>query len=234
MAEELRFAGPITSVTISEQAGHWYVSINVVVEAPEHKHPQESVGVDLGLQLLAVLSDGTRFENQKLLRSELRQIKRLNRELARRQSGSRRWWRTQRKLAQLHARVRNKRQDHQHKLTTALAQTYHLVGIEDLNVTGMLQNHHLALSLADAGFGEIRRQLAYKTEWYGGVLVTVDRFFPSSKLCSQCGMLKADLTLHDRTFICGCGFESDRDWNAARNIEREALRLVAGVASSTP
>jgi putative transposase len=98
--------------------------------------------------------------------------------------------------------------------------------VEDLNVAGMLRNHHLALSISDAGFGEIQRQLRYKSEWYGGALVEVDRFFPSSRLCPMCGVVKSDLVLSDRTFVCECGYTADRDLNAAQNIEREALRLT--------
>jgi len=233
MAETLRLEGKIVSVTVSEGAGYWYAAINVEVEKPEHTHPKESVGVDLGVKTLAVLSDGTQFENQKLLRSELRKIKRLNRELSHRQQGSGRWQRTKRKLARLHCRIADKRLDYQHKMTTKIAKTYRIIGVEDLNVAGMLRNHHLALSIADAGFGEIRRQLTYKAEWYGGQVVAIDRFFPSSRLCANCGTVKDDLTLNDRIFVCECGYAADRDLNAAYNIEAEALRMLAGVGSRT-
>jgi len=234
MAEVLRFDGEIKSVTISEDAGHWYTAVNVEVEPPEHEHPRESVGVDLGIKTLAVLSDGTQFENQKLLRSELRKLKRLNRELSRRQEGSGRWNRTKQKLAKLHHRIANRRLDYQHKMTTKIARTYRVIGVEDLNVTGMLKNHRLALSIAAAGFGEIKRQLAYKSEWYGGVLVVIDRFFPSSRLCSVCGLINGELTPADREWTCECGAVLDRDLNAALNIERQALRMVAEVGSQTP
>jgi len=233
MTEVLRFSGRVISTTISENGGHWYVSANVEVELPEHQHEKKSVGVDLGVKALAVLSDGAQFENQKLLRSELRKIKRLNRELSRRQQGSGRWQRTKRKLVQTHRRVADKRLDHQHKMTTEIARTYQIIGVEDLNVSGMLKNRHLALSISDAGFGGIRGQLGYKAEWYGGSIVAVDRFFPSSRLCPECGAIKANLTLKDRIFICECGYTADRDLNAARNIETEALRIVAGVGSRT-
>jgi IS605 OrfB family transposase len=116
--------------------------------------------------------------------------------------------------------------DYTHKMTTGIARTYRIIGVEDLNVPGMLRNRRLALSIADAGFGETQRQLRYKSEWYGGILVEVDRFFPSSRLCPMCGGIKSDLTLRDRMFICACGYTADRDVNAAQNIEREALRLM--------
>lgn len=231
MAEMLRFDGEIKSVTISEDAGHWYAAVNVEVESPEHKHPQESVGVDLGIKTLAVLSDGVQYENQGLLRSELRKLKRLNRELSRRQEGSGRWNHTKQKLARFHKRIANRRLDYQHKVTTEIASTYRIIGVEDLNVAGMVRNHCLALSISDAGFGEIRRQLSYKSEWFGGILVEIDRFFPSSKLCRFCGCINSDLTLADRTWTCDCGAVLDRDLNAALNIEGQALRIVAGVGS---
>ena len=231
MAEPLRFGGEVKSVTISESAGRWYIAINVERELPEHKHPQESVGVDLGVKTLAVLSDGREFENQKLLRSELRKLKRLNQELSRRQKGSGRWWRTKDKLTKLHRKIANRRLDYQHKISTQIASTYRVIGVEDLNVAGLLKNHCLALSLADAGFGEIQRQLGYKAEWYGGLLVEIDRFFPSSKLCRHCGCTNTDLTLADREWICDCGAVLNRDSNAAINIETEALRIVADVGS---
>ena len=226
MAEILRFDGKVKSVTISKDGEHWYAAINVELEPPEHVHPKESVGIDLGIKTLAVLSDGRKFENQKLLRSELRKLKCLNRELSRRQRGSSRWQCTKRKLAKLHGRIADRRMDYQHKMTTQIAQTYQVVGLEDLNVAGMLRNHCLALSIADAGFGEIQRQLSYKTVWYGGELIEIDRFFPSSKLCRFCGCINDDLTLADRVWTCVCGAVLDRDLNAAINIEMAALRTL--------
>ena len=155
MAEMLRFDGEIKSVTISEDAGCWYAAINVEGGPPGHKHLQKSVGVDLGVKTLAVLSDGREFENQKLLRSELRKLRRLNRELSRRQEGSGRWNRAKRKLARFHRQIANRRLDYQHKMTTEIAKTYRIVGVEDLNVAGMLRNHRMALSIADAGYAII-------------------------------------------------------------------------------
>ena len=228
MAEVIRFDGEIKSVTISKDSEHWYASFNCEVEPPQHQHKKPSVGVDLGLKTLAVLSDGVQYENQRLLRSDLRKVKRLSRELSRRQEGSGRWQHTKKKLARLHRRVADRRLDYQHKMTTEIAKTYQIIGAEDLNVAGMLRNHRLALSLADAGFGEIKRQLTYKAEWYGGELVEIDRFFPSSKLCRFCGCINSNLTLADRTWTCDCGAVLDRDRNAAMNIERQALGILGG------
>jgi putative transposase len=228
MAEALRFAGKIMGAVVSRAAGRWYVSISVEMDQPESfQFPRASAGLDMGLKRLVVLSDGTQYENQVLLRSELTHLKQLSRRLSRRQKGSKRWWRAKDQLAQFHGRIANRRADHLHKLTTELASTYAVLGMEDLNVAGMLRNHHLALSLADASFGEIRRQLQYKSDWFGGRVVRIDRFYPSSQLCSVCGVKYPGLRLEDREWTCqNCGTQHDRDVNAARNIHAEALRLL--------
>ncbi len=137
-------------------------------------------------------------------------------------------------MAKLQRRIANRRLDCQHRMTTQIARTYRVIGVEDLNVAGMLRNHRLALSIADAGFGEIHHQLAYRSEGYGGMLVAMDRFCPSSRLCHVCGWINRDLTLADRTWTCDCGAGLDRDSNAALNIERQALKMVAGVGSRRP
>jgi putative transposase len=228
MAEALRFEGKIMGAVVSKAAGRWYVSISVEMDRPETTiFPRASAGLDLGLKRLVVLSDGTQYENQVLLRSELTHLKRLSRRLSRRQKGSKRWWRAKDQLARFHERIADRRADHLHKLTTELASTYAVMGMEDLNVAGMLRNHHLALSLADASFGEIRRQLQYKSVWLGGRVVRIDRFYPSSQLCSVCGVKYPGLGLKDREWTCQkCGTHHDRDVNAARNIHTEALRLL--------
>ena len=127
----------------------------------------------------------------------------------------------------VHQRIANRRADCLHKMTTEIASAYEVVGIEDLNVAGMMRNHRLALSLADASFGEIRRQLIYKSKWFGSKVVTVDRFFPSSRLCFKCYAINHELALEDREWICpNCGTHHDRDFTASVNIEVEALRIL--------
>jgi putative transposase len=164
MAETLRFEGKIMGAVVSKEAGRWYVSISVEMDRPgSFQFPRSSAGLDLGLKRLVVLNDGRQSENQVLLRSELTHLKRLSRRLSRRQKGSTRWWRAKDQLARFHGRIADRRADHLHKLTTELASTYAVLGMEDLNVAGMLRDHRLALSLADASFGEIRRQLQYKS-----------------------------------------------------------------------
>jgi putative transposase len=225
MAEYLRFAGKPKWATLSCVAGKWYASIAVEVEhtiLPEP--PCEAVGIDLGIKMLATLSNGKEFENQKLLRSELTHVKRLSRRLSQRQQGSNRWSRAKHQLARFHERIAHRRLDIIHKMTTEIASTYRLIGVEDLHVKGMLRNRRLALSLADASLREVLRQLAYKA----ARLVKVDRWYASSKTCSDCGCVNQTLTLANRTWTCaGCGVLHDRDWNAAINILQEALRLAA-------
>ena len=230
MTEELRFAGKIMSATISSRAGWWFVSIAVEVE---HETPTQSggtVGIDLGVKTLATLSDGEKFENQKHYRKSLGRIQGLSKGLSRKVEGSQNWWKHTKKLAKAHYRVACQRQDALHKMSTHVARTYALIGLEDLNTKGMLANHHVAQAVSDASFFEVKRQLLYKAEQYGGYVQLVDRWFASSKTCSACGWVDEDLNLGDRVFNCeACGLSIDRDLNAARNIQAETLRLVTDV-----
>jgi putative transposase len=217
----------ILSATVSEQAGHWYVS--VLVEQ-EHHLPANSgpvVGVDLGVKTLATLSDGTAEPNPRHLRSCLKKLKRLQRAISRKPKGSRNRTKAVRRLACLHRKVANQRANTLHQFTSRLAKTKAVVVIEDLNVAGMLKNHHLAQAIGDVGFYEFRRQLAYKAAWYGCRVLVASRWEPSSKTCAGCGWVDEDLTLADRIFRCEqCGLVVDRDLNAALN-----LRKLAGSSS---
>jgi putative transposase len=221
----------ILAATISRTADRWFVSFTVEVQRiiPASNGKLSVIGVDAGVRYLAVLSDGTVIPNPRALEGSLRKLRRLNRELARRAPASRRRNRTRQRLARVHARAANVRWDGLHKLTTRLATQHGTVVVEQLNVAGMVRNRRLARALSDTGMGELRRQLAYKTTWYGSRLVVADRFYPSSKTCSQCGWVKAKLTLTERTFCCeACGLVMDRDLNAARNL----AKLVQSVAQS--
>jgi putative transposase len=230
MTEELRFAGKIMSATISYQAGWWFVSIAVEVKHEISTHTGGTVGIDLGIKTLATLSDGMVFENQKHYRRGLGRIKGLSKGLSRKVEGSQNWWKNAKKLAKAHYRVACQRQDTLHKMTTHVAQTYALIGLEDLNTKGMLANHCLAQAVSDASFFEVKRQLLYKAEQYGGYVQLVDRWFPSSKTCHTCGWVKEDLTLADRVWMCEpCGIVHDRDLNAAIMVKTEALRLITDV-----
>lgn len=233
----------IMSATVRRQGGRWFVSYTVEVERTERRpnSPDSTVGVDVGIKHLAVLSTGELVPNPRHLVAAQARLRSLGRALSRkagpdrrtRQQPSRRWQRAADRLATAHARVANLRRDGLHKLTTRLTREHGTVVVEDLNVTGMLANRKLARHIADAGFAEIRRQLAYKTDWNGGRLLIADRWYPSSKTCSGCGTVKAKLSLAEREFCCeACGLVLDRDLNAARNLA--ALAAEFDTAGSGP
>jgi len=199
--------------------------------------------VDLGLKNLAILAASDRelrtVLNPKYLDRALRKLGTMSRRVSRRvgpdrrtgQIPSKRWKRANAQRNRVHYRVAYQRADALHKFTTAIAAEAGTVVVEDLNVAGMLKNRHLARRIGDAGFGEIRRQLRYKTEWNGGRLVVADRWFPSSKTCSGCGVVKAKLLLSERDYVCeSCGLVMDRDENAARNLA--ALAVAASGAET--
>ncbi len=212
-------------ITISRQADLWYLSCSY--EFHPHTTPKTSdvIGVDLGVKTLATLSDGKIFESVKSYQRFEAKLSRLQYLHRHKSVGSANWKKAQLKIAALHERVANIRKDVLHKLTTYLAKNHGTIVIEDLNVRGMLANHKLAKSIADQGFYEFRRQLEYKTHWYGSELVVVDRFFPSSKTCSNCGHVM-DMPLSVRTFDCPeCGVSIERDLNASINL-RDAVGLT--------
>ena len=177
------------------------------------------VGVDRGLNSLAVVSDGTVLENPRVLRRYERKLRHLQRNLSRKQKGSSNRRKAREALARLNMRVANTRLDAIQKFTTMLAKTKPVIVVEDLDVRNMMGNHHLARAIADAAWGEISRQLRYKTRWYGSTLITADMWYPSTKRCSGCGHVKDAMPLGERTFHCeACDLVEDRDLNAARNL----------------
>ncbi len=212
----------ILSATVNEKAGRWFVSVQVEMEIPDPEPAEKPVaGVDLGINRLAQVSDGTYFENPRALKKSLARLKRLQRRVSRRKPGSANRLKAVRQLAKAHYRVANIRKDSLHQATTWLAKTKSAIVLEDLNVNGMLKNHHIAQAIADVGLYEFRRQLQYKGQWYGCEVFLADRFFPSSKQCSRCGTVKDSLSLSERTYHCeNCGLVIDRDWNAAINLEQ--------------
>lgn len=213
-------------VTLSrDAAGRYYVSFNAETSVEELPSTGKSVGVDLGLTHLATLSSGTMIPASKKHARQLRYLRRQQRILARRQKGSKRRDKQRQRLAKAHAAVAQARKHEIHELTTHLVRQFDTICIEDLNVKALGRGIH-ARSIYDAAFGEFRRQLAYKSEWYGRKLIEVDRFFPSSKRCSDCGHVLDELRLNQRFWVCPkCGAEHDRDLNAARNLEAEGLTL---------
>jgi putative transposase len=227
MRESLRFTGKILSATVSRVADRWFVSI--AVDVPDQSHlpkaeNQGAVGVDLGVAALATLSTGETITGPKPHKALLGRLRRLSRSLSRKQKGSANRKKAKAKLARLHARIANIRSDALHKLTTHLTSRFHTIGIEDLNVRGMVKNRHLARSIADMGFFEFRRQLEYKTAMRGGQVVVADRWFPSSKTCSACGSVQKEMPLSVRQWTCpDCGVVHDRDLNAATNLKNMAV-----------
>jgi putative transposase len=247
--------GRLRSVTISiDAAGRWFACFTAdqIPAPPAALAPREAIGVDLGLKNAAVLSTGEVFAPVKALSRVLRRLRRYQRRYARgrdaalRRAGldpmkpipkgtksavSKRMRRTQRRVGVLHARVVDVRRDFQHKVTRHVVAMAAVVGIEDLSVRGITRSmgrRGFRRSAADAGLGEIRRQLTYKAEWHGRTLAVVDRFYPSSKTCAECGTVNGALKL-ERSWAClACGTRLDRDRNAAVNLEREALRIVKG------
>lgn len=223
--EGLRFEGKVINVIISKVAGMYFASINLISEeTPIISENQTIIGVDLGIKKLATCSDGTVFENPKALVHSLKGLKRLQRSVTRKVKGSNSRNKEIKKLAKKHYRVSCIRKNALHQATCVLAKSYGTIVIEDLNLKGMVKNRKLSQAISDVGFGEFRRQLEYKSKWYGSEVVVADRFFPSSKICSCCGNKKDILKLSERVYRCDvCGNKTDRDLNASKNLANLAL-----------
>ena len=227
MRETLRFTGKILSATVSRVAHRWFASITVDTLDNSHLPEAENqgvVGVDLGVKALATLSTGEIFEGPKAHKALLDRLRRLSRSLSRKVKGSENRQKAKAKLARLHTRIGTIRKDALHQLTTSLTRRFHTIGIEDLNVKGMVKNRHLSRAVSDMGFFEFRRQLDYKAAQRGGVIVVADRWYPSSKTCSVCSHKVETLSLSVREWMCPtCGMTHDRDVNAAVNLKNLAV-----------
>jgi putative transposase len=219
----------ILSATVKYHRGRWFVSFTVQAEraGKTPARPGAVIGVDLGLKSLAVLSDGTVIGNPRHFDAARRKLARASRAVSRRQgpdrrtgrTPSKRWIKANAARGKVCHRVADQRRDGLHKLTTRLCAGYGTIVVEDLHVAGMVKNRRLARQISDAGFGECRRQLTYKTAWNGGTLVVAGRWYPSSKTCSDCTTVKPKLSLSERMFHCeACGLVIDRDLNAALNL----------------
>lgn len=244
MRETLRFTGKIMSATVSRVADRWFVSITVDTTERPHlpqtenelqdenqvksefrrSQNQGAVGVDLGVSTLATLSTGETIAGPKAHKALLHRLRRLSRGLSRKVKGSENHRKAKMRLARLHARIGSIRNDGLHQLTTDLTRRFHTIGIEDLNVKGMVKNRHLSRAVSDMGFFEFRRQLEYKAARRGGMIIVADRWYPSSKTCSDCGHKLEALPLSVREWTCpDCGVIHDRDLNAAINLKNLAV-----------
>ena len=231
MTEYLRYNGKILSAKVFTKGGKWFVSIAVELSETTKPLPKtnKSVGIDLGITSLATLSDSTKIQAPKPLKNKLKKLQRLSKSLSRKQKGSNNREKAKTKLSRLHYKISNIRKDFLHKLTTNLVKSYDTIAIEDLNVKGMVKNRKLARSIHDLGFYEFKRQLIYKANQWGKTIKELDRFYPSSKTCSNCGfiMAKENLTLAVRHWICpSCHANHDRDINASINILNQADKVL--------
>ncbi|GBF82037.1 transposase, IS605 OrfB family protein [Aphanothece sacrum FPU1] len=222
--ERLPYGYKPTSVTISQKANRWFISFKIELEQQTTDKLYDVVGCDLGVKSLATLSTGLVFEGAKSYRKYEKQLARLQYLSRHKVQGSNNWKKAQKQIAKLHFKIANIRKDTLHKLTTYLSKNHSKIVIEDLNVSGMLAKRKLAKAVQDMGFYEFRRQLEYKTKLFGSELIIADRWFASSKTCSNCGHKKEILSLNERVFECEkCSFNCDRDLNASINLASLAV-----------
>ena len=209
--------------------GEYYLSILVDGDLTHKvKESHHIIGIDLGVKDFIVTSDGEVFDNLHFKKSESNKIKRLQKQLSRKENNSNNRNKTRIKLAKIYKRITDKKQYYLHQVSNYLIDENQVICMEDLNVSGMLRNHKLAESIQELNFGEFKRMLEYKANWYGRKLVFVDRFYPSSKTCNHCGYVNKKLKLSDRQWICpNCGEIIERDYNAALNIRDEGIRLIS-------
>ena len=221
-------AKPSTVTVPRDAAGRWQISI--LAECPIETLPPVGavVGIDAGITSLVTLSTGEKVTNPRHERRDRARLAKAQRALSRKEKGSANRARARVKVARVHARIADRRRDHLHKLSTRIIRENQTVVIEDLPVRNMVRNHTLARAISDAAWAELRRQLEYKADWYGRTVIAVDRFYPSSKTCSACGVITATMPLNVREWACaGCGTRHDRDVNAAKVLRAAGLAVQA-------
>ncbi len=226
-AQDLPTAMPKMVTLSRDSAGRYFVSFTVEQEIAYKSKSGRAVGIDMGVSYLATLSDGSRIENPRALDQLDAQLRVQQRRLSRKQKGSNRRQKQRQRVAKIHARIRDSRQDHLHKATTQLVESQDVICVESLHVKGMVRNRRLARSIHDASMSEFLRLLDYKAGWYGKTMIKVDQWFPSSKTCSCCGHRMESMALGIREWDCPeCGAHHDRDVNAARNILGQGLKQL--------
>ena len=221
----------IKSATLSKlPCGEYYLSILVDGDLMKQVNKsQNTVGIDLGIKDFIITSNGEIFENKHFKKSLTDRLKNLQRQLSKKQKGSNNRNKARIKIAKLNKRINDKKTYYLHEVSNVLINENKVICMEDLNVKGMVKNHKLAESISQMNFGEFRRMLEYKANWYDRDIVFVDRFYPSSKTCNHCGYINKNLKLSDRQWVCPvCGEVIDRDYNAACNIKDEGIRILVG------
>ncbi|MEV4086005.1 RNA-guided endonuclease TnpB family protein [Nonomuraea fuscirosea] len=219
-------AQPSTVTVSKDAAGRWFVSLLVEEKIIPLAPVERAVGIDAGITALATLSTGEKIVNPRHERRARRRLAKAQRALARKEKGSNNRAKARLAVARVHARIADRRRDHLHQVTTRLVRENQVIAVEDLTVRTMVKNHRLARAISDAAWRQLRSMLEYKAQWYGRIVVAVDRWFPSSKVCSACGVVREKMPLDVREWTCACGAVHDRDVNAARNV------LAAGLAES--
>lgn len=218
----------IQSITLIKSSSEkYYLSICIDYNIIQKEKLDTIIGLDLGIKDFIVDSNGNRYENKHFYKNQENKLKKLNKQLSRKQKGSNNRNKVRIKLAKVYEKIKNQRQNYLHQITSKLVNENQIICIEDLNVKGMMSNHKLAKSIQELSFYEFRRQLEYKCRWYGRQLIIIDRFYPSSKTCHNCGHIYKGLKLNEREWICPhCGKLIDRDYNASLNILDEGLKQI--------
>ena len=222
--------GKIGKMSITRKpSGKYYVSIFTEQEVEQLTKTNKQVGIDLGLKDFVITSDDKKFKNNRYTKKYAKKLKKAQQHLSRKQKGSNGFEKQKLKVAKIHEKIASCRLDNLHKVSKQLVSQYDLISIEDLNVKGMIKNHKLSKHITDASWGNFVTLLQYKCDWYGKELVKVNRFYPSSKTCSDCGWINQNLKLSDREWTCNsCGVIHDRDINASINILKEGLKNISG------
>ena len=230
MKQHRQLNGKVCHATVSRSAtGKYYVSILCEEERPILPEAEGAIGIDLGIKEMAVCSNGERISNPKFLEKAEKHTKYLGRQLSKKKKKGSNRRRAMLRLSRHHEKVANRRKDFIHKFTIRAVRENQTVCVEDLNVKGMMANHHLAKSIGSVAFNEIVRQLEYKCKWYGRSFVKVGRWYASSKICHKCSHKYSELALAEREWVCPhCGAAIDRDFNASENILDEGLRILSG------